>query len=234
MTLLTAGGANCSVWLPRRAIGYLRADQVDYFKFTPLYEDFKMLHDMASDTINYGSKFWLNLVMEAVIEENVRKTAQRTKRRTKSGGDVCADDEASDEGQGEDDSHLEESEGEQTSRKRARTTDSPRLTRATTIPAGPLPTLPGTASPISITMARGSTTVTTDSNPGDVIVKHEDGEDGEQMVTVYIGRRTKSSTSRRTTSRNHLSCMAIFVESQKAYSAWIRSSRRSVVATSRL
>jgi hypothetical protein len=26
MTLLTAGGANCSVWLPRRAIGYVRAD----------------------------------------------------------------------------------------------------------------------------------------------------------------------------------------------------------------
>lgn len=187
MTLLTAGGANCSVWLPRRAIGYLRADQVDYFKFTPLYEDFKMLHDMASDTINYGSGFWLNLAMEAVIEEDVRKAAQRTKRQTKSGGDICADDEASDEDQGEDDSHLEESEGEQTSRKRARTTDSPSLTRATTIPAEPLPTLPGMASPISTMTARGSTAVTTDSNPGDVIIKHEDDEDGEQMVTVYIG-----------------------------------------------
>jgi hypothetical protein len=145
-----------------------------------------MLHDMASDTIHYGSEFWLNLAMEAVMEENARKAAQRTKR-TKSSDDVCADDETSDEDQGEDDSHLEESEGEQTSRKRARTTDSPSLTRAMTIPAGPLPTLPGMASPISIMTARGSTAVTTDSNPGDVIIKHEDDEDGEQMVTVYIG-----------------------------------------------
>lgn len=87
---LTAGGANCSVWLPRRAIGYLRADQVDYFKFTLLYEGFKMLHDMASDTINYGSEFWLNPAMEAVIKENARMAAQRTKRQTKSGEDVCA------------------------------------------------------------------------------------------------------------------------------------------------
>jgi hypothetical protein len=110
MTLLTAGGANCSVWLPRRAIGYLRAGQVDYLKFTPLYEGFKMLHNMASDTLNYGSEFWLNLAMEAVIEENSRKAAQRTKRQTKSGEDVCADDEASDEDRSEDDSHLEESE----------------------------------------------------------------------------------------------------------------------------
>jgi hypothetical protein len=68
MTLLTVGGANCSVWLSRRAIGYLRADQVDYFKFTPLYEGFKMLHDMASETqrpcqSNTG-KHWIKVWVE--------------------------------------------------------------------------------------------------------------------------------------------------------------------------
>ena len=150
-----------------------------------------MLHNMTSDTISYGSEFWLNLAMEAVIE-NARKAAQRTKRQTESGQDVCADGEASDEDQSEDDSHLEESEGEQTSRKRARVADSPSLTRAATIPAGPLPTLLGMASPISIMTVRESTTVTTDSNPGDVIVKHEGDDDGEQVVTVYIGPQNQT------------------------------------------
>jgi hypothetical protein len=32
-----------------------------------------MLHDMASDAASYGSEFWLNFAMEAVIEENTRK-----------------------------------------------------------------------------------------------------------------------------------------------------------------
>jgi hypothetical protein len=49
------------------------ADQSDYFKLTPLYETFRVLHDMASRAANYGSEFWLNLAMEAVIEENARK-----------------------------------------------------------------------------------------------------------------------------------------------------------------
>lgn len=97
MTLLTAAGADCSVWLPRRAISHLHADQTDYFKLTPPCEGFKMLHDMASDAANCGSEFRLNLAMEAVIEENARKAARRTKRRTESSGDVCADDETSDE-----------------------------------------------------------------------------------------------------------------------------------------
>lgn len=187
MTLLTVVGANCSVWLPHRAIGHLRADQVDYFKLTPLYEGFKMLHDMASDTAIYGSEFWLNLAMEAVIEENVRMVAQRMKRPTKSGGNIWANDEASYEDQCEEDSHREESESEQPSRKRTRTTDSSRLTSPMTIPAGLLPTLPGMVSPIWIMTARRSTAVMTDSNPDDVIIKQEDGKDGEQMVTVYIG-----------------------------------------------
>jgi hypothetical protein len=151
-----------------------------------------MLHDMALDMINYGSEFLLNLTMEAVIEKNARKAAQRMKRRTKSGGDICADDEASDEDQGEDDSYPEESEGQQTSRKRVRTNDSPNLTRATTIPARPLRTLPGMASPVSIMTARGPTAVMTDYNPGDVIIKHEDNKDGEQMVTVSIGPQNQT------------------------------------------
>lgn len=150
-----------------------------------------MLHDMASDAASYGSEFWLNFAMEAVIAENTRKAPQRTRRWMKFGGDACADDETSDEDQGEDDSHPEESGGEQPSRKRARTTDSSRLTRDTTIPAEPLPTLPGMVSPTSIMMARGSTAVTTDSNPDDMIIKQEDGEDGEQMVTVYIGSQNQ-------------------------------------------
>jgi hypothetical protein len=96
-----SSGGELQCLAPASCHRYLHADQVDYFKFTPLYEGFKMLHDMASDTINYASEFWLNLAMEAVVEENVRKAAQRTKWGTESGGYVCADDEASDEDQGE-------------------------------------------------------------------------------------------------------------------------------------
>jgi hypothetical protein len=33
------------------------ADQTDYFKLTPLYETFRVLHDMASRAVNYGSEF---------------------------------------------------------------------------------------------------------------------------------------------------------------------------------
>jgi hypothetical protein len=72
MTLLTAAGTDCSVWLPRRATSHLRADQTDYFKLTPPCEGFKVLHDMASDAANCGSEVRPNPAMEAVIEENAR------------------------------------------------------------------------------------------------------------------------------------------------------------------
>jgi hypothetical protein len=179
--------SHCSFWLPRRAIGYLHANQLDYFKVTPLYNDFKFLLDMALERKTYRCEYWLQLAGDAIMDGDMR-TADRNSRGTSR--EVWTDDEAG--GEDEDDSHLDGSEDEQPSRKRARTTESSHMTRSTTIPARPLPTLPGIASPASVIMARSSTAATTNSSDGGVKVKREDGEGGnDQMITVYIGMQNK-------------------------------------------
>ena len=143
-----------------------------------------MLYDMALDNKNHGSEYWLGLAKDAAKEENVRQQDQDKGRGTKqSSGVVGTDDEASSDGN--DDSHLEQSQDAQPTRKRARNTESPRPTRRTTVPPRPLPLLAGMESPVT---ARSSTAATMASTDGGARVKFENGE-GDNMITVYIGKQ---------------------------------------------
>ena len=176
-----------SYWLPRSAIGYIEARQKNYFgvAFKQHHFDYEMLYKMVMEKETYDSEYWLGLAKAAVDEENVQKEHQRNARRTnRSSGEAGTDDEAH-----WDASHLEESEDEQRNRKRARATVSSRITRSTTIPARPLPILPGMVSPVSMVTGRSSTAATMDSNEDGVKVKPEGGEEsgGDDMITVYVG-----------------------------------------------
>ena len=147
---------------------------------------------MAMEKETYDSEYWLGLAKAAVTEESERKEYRGNTRKSKmSSGRDGTDDEVN--GDEEDVGHLEESEDGQPNRKRARTTESSRMTRSTTIPARPLPILPGMASPVSMVTGRSSTAATMDSTDDGVKIKPEGGEDSgsDNMITVYIGMQNK-------------------------------------------